>query len=233
MISQSKPRMFINHPGGHVRHYRLLLPLALILFLSGLGNGLGSNHYTEKQLDALATRVGKTFWVSTGDRAPVFLTSPSSTAPTFQVQANDSFVITELAGRSSKNPFYAVQFESGKAGYIQPETFHEALNVTILSADARAGEKEKSEKQAAEEKARIEWINAQPWSAAVKAAAIKKQPTPGLKTSEVKRILGAPLRVTKSRGPAKAAEEQWFYSGGSVLIFHNGLLSKVDRVEKK
>src|SRR6185503_30834 len=160
----------------------------------------------------------------------VFLTSPSATASTFRPAADDSFVITELAGRANKNPFYAVRFESGKVGYIRPEAFHEALNVTILSADPRAGEREKAEKQASEEKARVEWINSQPWSAAVKEAAVKKQVTPGLKTTEVKKILGPPLRVTKLRGPSKVAEEQWLYSGGPVLIFHNGLLSKVDRV---
>ena len=231
-----KPRTLINqnNPIGHqARSSNLTLALALIVLIYSLGNAVGSNHYTEKQLDSLATRVGKTFWLSAGDRAPVFLTAPSSTAPTFQPAANDSFVITELTGRPNKNPFYAVQFESGKVGYIRPEAFHEALNVTIVSADPRAGEREKLEKQASEEKARVEWINSQPWSAAVKEAAIKKQVTPGLKTTEVKKILGAPLRVTRLRGPSKVAEEQWFYSGGSVLIFHNGLLSKVDRVEKK
>jgi len=39
--------------------------------------------------------------------------------------------------------------------------------------------------------------------------------------------------VTKVRGPIKVAEEQWFYPNGSVLIFHNGLLIKVERQENK
>jgi hypothetical protein len=217
-----------------VRAFGLSLALILAVFLSSPGRVLASSHYTERQLDSLAERVGRTFWLSAGDgRAPVFLVSPSDAAATFRPASEDSFVITELAGRSKKDPFYAVQFESGKVAYIRPEAFHEALNVTILSADARAGEKEKAEKQAREEKARVEWINSQPWSAPVKQAAIKKQATPGLKTTEVKKILGAPLRVTKLRGPSKVAEEQWLYSDGSVLIFHNGLLSKVDHVEKK
>lgn len=219
---------------AQIRAKILSWALIVILFLSTLGSAFASNHYTEKQLDSLAGRVGKTFWLSAGaGRAPVFLTAPSSAASTFRPADNDSFVISELTGRSNKNPFYAVQFESGKVGYIRPEAFHEALNVTILSSDPRADEKEKAEKQASEEKARVDWINAQPWSAAVKEAAIKKQPTPGLKTNEVKKILGAPLRITKLRAPSKVAEEHWFYSGGSVLIFHNGLLSKVDQVGKK
>ena len=220
--------------GARARASSLSLALALILFLASAGNILASNHYTEKQLDALADRVGRTFWLSAGDgKTPVFLTSPSATASTFRPAVDDSFVITELTGRANKNPFYAVQFESGKVGYIRPEAFHEGLNVTIWSSDPRAGEKEKAEKQASEEKGRVEWINSQPWSAAVKEAAIKKQATPGLKTTEVKKILGPPLRITKLRGPSKVAEEQWHYTGGAVLIFHNGLLSKVDRVEKK
>ena len=143
-------------------------------------------------------------------------------------------MITELTGRKQKNPYYAVKFDSGKVGYILPEQFHEGLNLTILSSDPRAGEKEKAEKQASEEKARVEWINSQPWSGAIKEAAIRKEPAPGLKTTEVKRIMGAPLRVNKLRSPVKGLnEEHWIYSGGTVLIFHNGLLIKTDRVETK
>jgi len=210
------------------------LLLSLIILLSFSGGAPASNHYTERQLDSLAERVGRTFWLAAGEgQGPPFLLSPSDTASTFRPASEDSFVITELAGRSKKDPFYAVQFESGKVGYIRPEAFHEALNVAVLSADPRAGDREKAEKQASEEKSRVEWINSQPWSAAVKDAAIKKQATPGLKSNEVRKILGQPLRITKFRGPNKVNEEQWFYTGGSVLIFHNGLLSKVDRVEKK
>ncbi len=80
----------------------------------------------------------------------------------------------------------------------------------------------------------MEWINSQPWSTSIKEAAIQKQPAPGLKTTEVKRIMGAPLRVTKIRSPVKGrAEEHWFYAEGTVLIFHNGLLTKTDHVEAK
>jgi hypothetical protein len=208
---------------------------ALIFFFSTFGVALASHHYTDKQLDALAARVGKTYWLSASNgRLPVFLSSPTATAATLRPAEGDSFVITELTGRKSKNPYYAVKFESGKVGYIRPELFHEGLNLTILSSDPRAGEKEKAEKQESEEKARVEWINSQPWSTAIKEAAIRKQPAPGLKTTEVKRIMGAPLRVTKIRSPVKGlAEEHWIYAGGTVLIFHNGLLIKTDQVEAK
>ena len=123
--------------------------------------------------------MGKTFWLSASDgRLPVFLSSPAATAATFRPAEDDSFVITELTGRKNKNPYYAVKFESGKVGYIRPELFHEALNLTILSSDPRAGEKEKAEKLESEEKARVEWINSQPWSAAIKEAAIKNNRRP-------------------------------------------------------
>lgn len=194
---------------------------------------LGANHYTTKQLDALAARVGKTFWLSSkAGQAPHFLSSPSATAPGFKPAEGDSFVITELIGRA-KIPYYEARFESGKVGYIRPETFHEALNLTILTADPRADEKERAEKDASEEKARVEWIKSQPWSPAVKEAAIRKQPPPGLRTGEVKRVLGSPMRVTKLRTPSKVSEEHWFYKDGSVLIFHNGLLTRIDNIEKK
>jgi hypothetical protein len=196
--------------------------------------GLAANRYTQKQLDALADRVGKTFWLAPAEgQTPVFLDAPAATASSFRPAADDSFVITDLAGRSSNDPYYAVRFQSGKVGYIHPEAFHEALNLTILSIDPRADEKEEEEKRESEEKDRVEWIKSQPWSAAVKEAAIKRQPLPGLKTTEVKKVMGPPLRMTKLRGPSKVAEEHWFYRGGSVLIFHNGLLSRIENVQKK
>jgi len=67
----------------------------------------------------------------------------------------------------------------------------------------------------------------------VKEAAIKKQPTPGLDAAEVKRVLGPPRRVTKVRGAIKVSEEHWFYPDGSVLIFNNGLLSRIEKTQNK
>ena len=208
--------------------------IALWLVLTAFGAALGSNHYTVKQLDALAARVGKTFWLSASDdRVPEFFTAPAPSAGRFRPSSDDSFVITDLTGRAQKNPFYAVRFASGKIGYIRPEIFHESLNLTILTADPRAKEKEQEEKQNIEEKERVAWIQAQPWPAPVKEAAIRKQPMPGLNTGEVKRVLGSPMRVTRLRGPTKVEEEHWFYKDGSVLIFHNRLLTKIDKLEQK
>lgn len=210
----------------------VLITLALLVFLLPAGKVLASNHFTDKQLDALAARVGKTFWLNAPEgRLPDFVSAPSAAAPSIRPNINESFVITELTGRSSKNPYYTVRFESGKVAYIRPEMFHEALNLTIVSADPRADEKARAEQRAREEQERVEWIQAQPWSPVVKQAAIKKQPTPGLNTGEVKRVLGEPQRITQLRGPIKVSEEHWFYPDGSVLIFHNGLLSKIDKVK--
>ena len=207
--------------------------LVFMLLLSAPAGARASHHYTEKQLDALAARVGKTFWLSPSDeRLPEFLSSPAPGAASIRPNPADSFVITDLAGRAKKNPYYAVRFESGNVGYIRPEAFHEALNLTILALDPRAEEKGKKEKQTSEEKERIAWIQSQPWSAAVKDAAIRKQPMPGLNTGEVKQVLGPPMRITRLRAPTKVDEEHWFYKDGSVLIFLNGLLTEVDKREK-
>jgi hypothetical protein len=209
-----------------------LCVVAFCLLAVGLPHGFtdASHHFTERQMDALATRVGKTFWLKFQDgRVPPFVSAPNATAAGVRPRTNESFVITDLAGRTSKNPYYAVKFESGQEAYILPEAFHEALNLTILSTDPGAMEKERTAQRELEEKERVEWIQAQPWSPVVKQAAIKRQPTPGLTTGEVKRVLGEPQRISKLSGPIKLAEERWFYSDGSVLIFHNELLSKIER----
>jgi hypothetical protein len=208
--------------------------LAFLMVLSASPAAHPSNHYTDKQLDALAARIGKIYWLSSSDgRVPEFFSSPAAGAATFRPAPEDSFVIIDLAGRANKEPYYAVRFESGKVGYIRPEAFHEGLNLTILASDPRAEEKEKKEKLNIEEKERVAWIQSQPWSAPVKEAAIRRQPMPGLNTGEVKHVLGPPMRVTKLRAPSKVDEEQWFYKDGSVLIFRNGLLTNVDKLEKK
>jgi hypothetical protein len=211
-----------------------LISLALAVLLYCDGTAVASSHYTDKQLEALASRVGKTFWInSSNEKAPLFLTAPRPGATTFRSEENDSFEITELTGQKTKDPYYKVRFQSGKVGYLTPDMFHEEFNAKILSYDPLADEKKKAEQQAEEEKKRLEWIKSQPWSPAVKAAAIKKQPTPGLRTTEVRRVLGAPTRVSKTRGAIKVAEERWFYPDGSVLVFHNGLLSSIEKRENK
>ena len=144
----------------------------------------------------------------------------------------ESFEITELTGQAAKDPYYKVKFDSGKVGYIRPEMFHEELNVTILSVDPLAEARKKKEQGAEEEKKRVDWIKAQPWSPAVKEASLRKQPTLGLNSAEIKRVLGPPIRITKTGGRIKVAEEHWFYADGSVLTFNNGLLSKVEKREK-
>lgn len=207
-----------------------MLALALVLFVPWLCIVDASQYYTEKQIDALATRVGKTFWVySPGNDLPAFVNAPNAAAAMFRPDNKESFVITEITAQANKDPYYTVKFESGKIAYIRPEMFHEALNLTIFSVDPFADEKQRAEKQAVEEKNRVDWIKTQPWPLAVKEAAIKKQPTPGLTGSEVKRVYGPPQRITKLRGPTKGSEEHWFYQDGSVLVIINGLFARIEK----
>jgi hypothetical protein len=193
-----------------------------------------SHHYTAKQLEALASRVGQTFWSQPLDgKGPSFATAPAANAKLLRVDTVESFQISALVGQAAKNPYYKIKRENGQEGYISPELFLEALNLTIVTTDPAAEEKRKSAEVAEADKKRVEWIRAQPWSPAVKEAAIKRQPVPGLTSSEIRHVLGTPSRVTKVQGPIKVAEEHWLYADGSVLIFHNGLLSKIERRENK
>ena len=211
-----------------------LISLALAVLMYCDGAAIASSHYTDKQLEALAARVGKTFWINSANEKPLlFLTAPRPGATTFRPEENDSFEITELTGQKTKDPYYKVTFQSGKVGYLTPDMFHEEFNAKILSHDPLADEKKKKEEQGTEEKKRLEWIKSQPWPPAVKAAAIRKQPTPGLKIGEVRQVLGAPTRVDKTRGGSKVGEERWFYPDGTVLTFRNGLLSSTEKKEDK
>ena len=192
-----------------------------------------SHHYTAKQMEALASRVGQTFWSQpVGGKGPSFAAAPAANAKLFRVDAVESFQITELVGQAAKNPYYKIRRENGQEGYISPEQFLEALNLTILTTDPAAEDKIKAAEAAEADKKRIEWIQAQPWSPAIKQAAIKKQPIPGLSTTEIRNVLGQPSRVTKMRGPIKG-EERWTYPDGSVLIFQNGLLNGVEHPQNK
>ena len=203
--------------------------ICMLCFLAS-ANALAAGQYTDKQLEAFETRVGKIYWVRSQDgKLPAFLSTPSSEAVRFTPALNESFEVLELYGRANKEPYYKVKFDSGKLAYIRPEEFHEQFNLTITSIDPLANEKRHAEEQSKAEKERVEWINSQPWSSQVKQAAVNKQPTPGLNTAEVKRILGEPRRSIKLRGATKNAEEQWFYPDGTVLIFSNGLLSRIER----
>ena len=185
--------------------------------------------YTSKQLDAFAARVGKTYWVSAvNNRTPTFLTSPAPNAGSFQAPANEAFDIVELVGRAAGSLFYKVKFESGRDGYIRPDAFHEEFNLTIVSQDPQAETKQKAQKAGEEDKQRLDWIKTQPWSAAVKEGAMKRRVAAGMNTAEVEKILGAPTRKVKFRSAAATGEEHWYYPEGPILIFNNGLLSRME-----
>lgn len=209
------------------------LLLVLVIF-QPISPVIGATYYTEKQLDALATRIGRVFWVVAVDgKLPSFQSQPASNAPSFEASAEESFEITELVARKEKNPYYKVRFESGKEGFIQPHAFLEQFNWTIVTADPSAEEKKKQAAKDEEEKARIIWIESQPWSAAVKESAIRREPVIGMTGPEVKRVLGNPVRMNKVRSPHAAVEEHWFYADGTVLTFTNGMISRIDISKKK
>jgi hypothetical protein len=193
-----------------------------------ISNAAASRHYTEKQMTVLAERVGRTFWIQeVNGRTPSFLTAPDAAAASFRTRAGDSFEILELVGRKNKNPYYKARFESGKEGYFPPEVFFEELNLTLVVVDPLANEKSKAANQAESEKQRVDWVNAQPWPAAAKAAALKGQAVPGMTSDEVRMIAGVPSRITKVQARGTIPEEHWIYPDGKQLVFQHGLLSRI------
>ncbi len=185
-----------------------------------------SRHYTDAQISILANRIGKIFWIQDSDgRTPILLTAPGAASSTFSARAGDSFEIVELVGRKNRNPYYKLRLASGREAYLRPEIFHEELNLTILTTDPLADEKRRAAAQAEEQKKLTQWINAQAWSPTVKEAALRGQVIPGMNRDEVKKIAGAPSRVSKVQLPGTSPAEHWHYPDGKELIFHNGLLS--------
>jgi mannose-6-phosphate isomerase-like protein (cupin superfamily) len=208
--------------------------LLLFVILQPIRPVIGASYYTEKQLDAFATRIGRVFWaIAVDGKRPIFQSQPASNAPSFEPSADESFEITELVARKEKNPYYKVRFESGKEAYIQPQAFLEQFNSTILTADPSAEEKKKRAAKDEEEKARLAWIETQPWSTAVKESAIRREPVIGMNGPEVKRVLGNPVRMNKVKSPHQGVEEHWFFADGTVLIFTSGMISRIDTTKKK
>jgi hypothetical protein len=207
---------------------RYWLDAVLLIFLA-VTPVYASNHYTDHQLDALATRVGKIYWiVPVKNQTPAFLSNPTANATSFYPQANESFEITELVGRQEKNPYYKVKFNSGKEGFIHPEVFLEELNLSITSVDPQAIDRKKAAEAAEEEKKRVAWIQAQPWPQTFKEAAIKRKVMPGMSTGEVRQILGKPVRVSKFKAQYNVAGENWLYPDGSTVVFHSGLMVRIE-----
>jgi hypothetical protein len=206
---------------------------AAIIFLLACASyfsGQAYSQYTPRQLEALSDRVGKTYWIALPDNRKLsVLSAPRASAASFEAPPDQAFEITELVGQKTHDVFYKIKFASGKEGFIRPDNFLEELNVTIVSVDPKADEKRKAAAAAEEEKKRNEWIQSQPWSQAVKNAAMKKQVLSGMSTGEIRKILGNPIRISKIKGPQTISEEQWFYPDGNVLVFHNGLLNRVEQ----
>ena len=208
----------------------LAAAIVSLLAWASCPSGQAYGQYTPRQLEALSERIGKTYWATLAENRKLsVLSAPKANAPSFDVPPDEAFEVTEIVGQKTRNVFYKIRFASGKEGFIPPDAFLEELNVRILTVDPRADEKRKAAAAAEEEKKRAEWVQSQPWSQAVKNAAMKKQVLSGMSTDEVKKILGGPTRVNKIKGPQTLSEEQWFYPDGNVLVFHNGLLNRVER----
>jgi hypothetical protein len=204
--------------------------ITLLLACASHSSAHAYSQFTPRQLEALSQRVGKTYWAALADNRKLsVLSAARANASSFDAPPDEAFEITELVGQRTHDVFYKIKFASGKEGFIRPDSFLEELNVTILTVDPKADEKRKAAAAAEEDKKRTEWIQSQPWPQAVKNAAMKKQVLSGMSTGEVKNILGSPTRVSKIKGPQNISEEQWFYANGNVLVFHNGLLNRVER----
>jgi hypothetical protein len=197
-----------------------------------------SSHFTPKQLEALGTYVGKTYWVVGGERqSPSFLSAPSPSALSFQPAVKESFDIKEIVGGTLQIPLYyfKVTFDSGKEGYISIGSFLEELNAAFATVDPDREIKRKLAQEAEEESRRQEWIRRQPWPEHVKEAALKRQAVLGMNTKEARAVLGKPKSMVPIRGanPLMGKLEQWIYDGGPVLTFTNGLLTRIQALEAK
>lgn len=228
MESNHRDRFRRKQKRPTLRHWPGPVFISILLILTAF-HTFASDRYTDHQLDALATRVGKIYWiVAVKNQTPAFLSNPTANAASFHPQANESFEIIELVGRQEKNPYYKVKFDSGKEAFIQPEAFVEELNLGIASVDPQALDKKKAAAAAEEEKNRVEWIQAQPWPRNVKEAAIKRQVMGGMNAAEVKKILGNPMRVSKVKAQLNVVEEHWLYPDGSTYVFSNGFYNRFE-----
>ena len=101
--------------------------------------GWASGQYTPRQLQALAERVGNTYWTASGENHDLAVQSaPAPNASSFRAPVDDAFEITDLVGQKTDTPFYKVKFASGKEGFISPDNFLEELNVTIFTVYLKA-----------------------------------------------------------------------------------------------
>jgi len=209
--------------------------IAALLALAHFAPAWGSNHFTEKQFEAFAIYVGKTFWVvGEESKIPAFQSSPSPAAPSFRPPAKASFAINEIVRGKGKIPsYYNVTLESGQEGFITINSFLEELHGSFAAVDPDWSTKRKLAKEAQEESRRQEWIRGRPWPQHVKEAALKKQPVLGMTTAEARAVLGKPKRLVplKSTNPLMGNQEQWIYEDGPVLTFTNGLLTRIQPKE--
>lgn len=217
------------------RASRIFFFLAALFCLT---TGFASSRFTEKQLEALGKYVGKTYWVvAEEDRRARFFSAPSPSATSFLPELKESLQITEMVQGPAQRPayYYKARFASGREGFIDVDSFLEELNSTIITVDPERGQKIRSAKEADEEEKRTARIRAQPWPEHVKEAVLKRQAILGMNMREAREALGKPTRVVKvkSATPLMGQQEQWFYESGPVLIFTNGMITRLQPKEAR
>lgn len=214
-----------------------LRALLIFLLLLSLATGFASPRLTGRQVAAFERYVGKTYWiVSAEGKLPFFRSAPTAAAESFVPQAKESFQITEMVEGATQNPYYyKVEFETGRQGYIDVDSFLEQLNLTLLTVDPDQGQKRRTARQIEEESRREARIRAQPWPEHIKEAVLRRQAVLGMTMREAREALGKPSRTTKisDANPLIGTQEQWIYEGGPVLTFTNGLITRIQPLEAK
>lgn len=209
--------------------------VAALLLSLGSSPARASSHYTLTQLEAFDAYTDKTYWITADDeKLPAFRSAPSPSAPPFKPGAKESFKLEEIVGGKGAPYYYRAVFESGKTGFLAINSFLDGLNLTILTVDPDRDRKRKIAKEAEEESQRQAWIRKQPWPEQVKQAALERRPALGMTTGEARAILGKPKNVfpLQNSNPLLGKQEQWLYENGQVLTFTNGLLTRVQAVDK-
>ena len=206
-------------------------------FLATFSATFAASQYTPKQLEAYGQYVGKTYWIVEHEiKPPAFLSAPASAAPAFNPALKVSFEIKEIVGGTAqtREHYYRVVFDSGKEGFLSLGSFLEHFNASLVTVDPDRDAKAKLAKENEAETKRQAWIRAQRWPEHVKEAALKKQPVLGMSTKEAKAALGDPKRAVlmKNASFLLGAQEQWTYEGGLVLTFTNGLVTRIQTLEK-
>jgi hypothetical protein len=186
--------------------------------------------YTDRQIEQFSTYVGKTYWITADkEHQPTVYSAPSKDSAGFQPALKESFVLKEVVEKTSDTPYYRVEFESEKEGFIPVTSFLQEMDRSFMALDPERDAKAKSVKAIEQEEKRRDWIRSQKWPEHVKDAALKGQPALGMNKKEAEAVLGKPKSVVRlKRGNELIGrQEQWHYDNGPVLTFNNGVIVRI------